>query len=177
MGGGGVMIRAACKAPSPLGFPDPSVCSLLSEVCPNHPEQLRTSSKAWLWACAYSTAIPKRGKRRGVADGVSCQSSSCDHPAVRFPWLSAALSPRAGFGEGKTLNGSPETLDLGQLIKGRSFLLRISWVLRCSCHVPGPVGGRCWGPPAGPSGELTRGGPVTLALASPVLPPVVPAKF
>lgn len=128
MGGGGVMIRAACKILPLLRFPDLSVCSLFSEMYPNHPEQLRTSSKAWLWACAYSTAIPKRGKRRGVADGVSCQSSSCDHPAVRFPWLSAALSPRAGFGEGKMLNGNPETLDLGQLINGGA--------LSCS-EVPG----------------------------------------
>lgn len=85
MEGGGIMIRVVCKAPSPLGFPDPSVCSSLSDECSKHPEQIGTSSKAWLWACEYSTAVSKRGKRRDVADGVSYQSSSCDHPAVRYP--------------------------------------------------------------------------------------------
>lgn len=58
------MIRAACRASSPFGFPEPSMCSLLSEVCPNHPDQLRALSKAWLWACACSTAPPQKRKIR-----------------------------------------------------------------------------------------------------------------
>lgn len=152
------MIRAAFRAPSPLRLPSPSVCSLLSGVRPNHPEQLGASSKAWLQVFVCDTAPQTRKEIR--VKGCLLMRSDARAPLVitLFPWLSATLSPRAGFDEGKNTEwepGAPGPWAAGlQLINEGSSLPRSSWVLSCSCHVPGPVEGRCWGPPAGPSREL-----------------------
>lgn len=135
--------RVAHRAPVPSG--QAPACSVALRATSSPPRAAEASSGV---RPVRASLPPKRGRRpgRGVpAAGRSHRSSSGCRPSTERRPPRAAVG-RAGLGEGQAPS-EPEPLAVG-CCAARS----------CSCHVPGPVEGRRWGPPAGPSRNRPWGG-------------------